>query len=403
VLPLASAELTLTEGARIAIRALALVVLLSIVAPTPACVLASAVAPAPIRFIFTSDAHYGLHRDTFRGQHDVDAQVVNRAMIAAMNEVGRRVGPIDFIVEGGDVANREEEIDGRQVPPASVTWAQFAADYFGALRVRTSTGASAPLYVVPGNHDLANAIGFYRPMYPSIDRRAMASLFNRMMHPPQERTATTFDPAADVVTFSTTTGGVHFAFVSLWPDSRARAWLDRDLAAMSASTPVVLFAHDPPDGDARHFRNPNGAHEINETDRFENLLADVFADGPTVDTPDAIEQRAFERFLERHPNVVAYFHGHSNYNEFYDWRGPDRTIALHAFRVDSPMKGALSGSDETALSFQLATIAADRSSLTVRECLWNVDPSRSTPEIVWGDDRTVALRTAHTSTDGPLR
>jgi len=383
--------------------ALLALALLMVGALAPDWTRASAGASAPIRFIFTSDAHYGLHREAFRGEKDVDAQNVNRALVAAMNEVGRRVGSIDFVVEGGDVANREEEIDGRRVPSASVAWSQFASDYFGALTLKTSAGTRAPVYVVPGNHDLSNAIGFYRPMYPSIDRAGMASLFNRMMRPRQPRTATTFDPAADMVTFSRAIRGVQFVFVSLWPDSRARAWLDRELDATSPSTPVVLFAHDPPDGEARHFRNPNGAHDVNDRDRFENLLADVFADGPTIDMPSVIEQRALERFLERHPNVVAYFHGHSNYNEFYDWRGPDHTAALHTFRVDSPLKGAVSGSDETALSFQLATIATDRSSLTVRECLWNVDPSGSMPQIAWGDDRTVDLRRAPSTTSSQLR
>src|SRR6516165_9420756 len=67
----------------------------------------AATGPTPIRFLFTSDAHYGLHRAQFRGRTDVDAQTVNRALVAAMNDVGRLVGPIDFIVKGGDVSNRE--------------------------------------------------------------------------------------------------------------------------------------------------------------------------------------------------------------------------------------------------------------------------------------------------------
>ena len=47
----------------------------------------SAQAP-PIRFAFTSDAHYGLTRSTFRGHTDVDAHVVNAALVDAINHVG---------------------------------------------------------------------------------------------------------------------------------------------------------------------------------------------------------------------------------------------------------------------------------------------------------------------------
>jgi hypothetical protein len=350
----------------------------------------AATGPTPIRFLFTSDAHYGLHRAQFRGRTDVDAQTVNRALVAAMNDVGRLVGPIDFIVEGGDVSNREEELDGVSVQVASVSWAQFDSDYYGGLRVRTSTGAYAPLYVVPGNHDLSNAIGFVKPLQPPTDSAALLSMFNRMLHPAPIMTSGTFHATSDRVNFSNTIGGVHFVFVGLWPDSIARTWLDRDLAVLPSSMPVVLFTHDPPGVEAKHFRNPNGTHDLNDQDRFENLLADVFEDGTTIDAPALIEQRTLEGFVQRHANIVTYFHGHSNYNEFYDWAGPDHSLSLHTFRVDSPMKGAVSAYDETALSFQLATVAADGSTLTVKECLWNVE-AMSTSPIVWGEERTVDL------------
>jgi hypothetical protein len=104
-----------------------------------------------------------------------------------------------------------------------------------------------------------------------------------------------------------------------------------------------------------------------------------------------IEQRALEAFLRDHPNVVAYFHGNSNWNEFYDWQGPDRSIRLHVFRVDSPIKGAVSAWDETKLSFQVATIDPARQTLTVRECLWNVDPAHPAAPIAWGEAATVPL------------
>src|SRR5215475_7717736 len=73
-----------------------------------------------VQFIFTADSHYGLTR-SFRGQNNVAAHVVNAAMVAQMNKLpsanfpadgGLRasgpVGPIDFVVDGGDIANRAE-------------------------------------------------------------------------------------------------------------------------------------------------------------------------------------------------------------------------------------------------------------------------------------------------------
>jgi hypothetical protein len=178
-------------------------------------------------------------------------------------------------------------------------------------------------------------------------------------------------------------GGVHLVFLTVWPDSRGRAWLARDLAHVAASTPVVVFAHDQPDAQSKHFTNPNGARDINAVDKFENLLSDTFADGKTIDADDTLEQAAWEAFVREHPNVTAYFHGNSNWNEFYVWRGPHASVMLHTFRVDSPMKGKLSESDERKLSYHVATIDTGTMTLTVRERLWNTAS--------WGDAATVNL------------
>jgi hypothetical protein len=66
------------------------------------------------------------------------------------------------------------------------------------------------------------------------------------------------------------------------------------------------------------------------------------------------------------------------------FRGHDNT-----FRVDSPMKGAVSADDETRLSFHVASIDTATLQLTVRECLWNATPDA--PSLSWGDSRTVSL------------
>src|SRR5262249_45353345 len=92
-----------------------------------------------IRFVFSSDAHFGITRPTFRRAADVSAVVVNHAPVEELNGLSRAtfprdggldasqpVGPVDFMVEGGDVANRQEITETGPIQPAAVSWAQFA-------------------------------------------------------------------------------------------------------------------------------------------------------------------------------------------------------------------------------------------------------------------------------------
>jgi hypothetical protein len=178
----------------------------------------------------------------------------------------------------------------------------------------------------------------------------------------------------------------------VWPDSQARAWIENDLKAVGDSTPVFLFTHDQPDVEAKHFINPNGKHDVNSTDQFENLLTDTFADGPSTTAKSLVEQRQLEAFLARHRNITAYFHGNSNWNQFYDWIGPNGSVVLHTFRADSPMKGDASAADERKLSFQVVTIDTASRMMTVRECLWDADPAHPNAPLAWGGSTTVALQ-----------
>ena len=228
-------------------------------------------------------------------------------------------------------------------------------------------------------------------MSPPTDGTPLVDIYNRMLAPPQAKTATTFDYQGDRVFYAHDFGGVHFVFLHIWPDSAMRGRMERDFSHVSASTPIIIFTHDQPDVEAKHFINPNGIHDVNAADQFENLLADRFADGLTVDTPSLIEQAQFELFLRHHPNVTAYFHGNSNWHQFYDWNGPGRSARLHAFRVDSPMKGAVSSLDETKLSFEVVTIDSASRTMTVRECLWNPDPVHPGSPVAWGGSATVTL------------
>lgn len=123
------------------------------------------------------------------------------------------------------------------------------------------------------------------------------------------------------------------------------------------------------------------------------VIGDVYADGSAWDGPTEIAQRQFATFLKAHRNNVGYFHGHSNSNEFYAWKGPDKDVALPTFRVDSPIKGKGSGKDETRLSFEVVAFDVSQKKLTTRECLWNrtAGAGGKPTGVAWGESTTVSL------------
>jgi|GEM_PF-322117 len=354
-----------------------------------------------VQFIYTSDQHYGLTKTTFQGAANVDAKIVNAALVAKMNTIsamtlpnkgvnaGKPVGPLDFIIETGDIANRQDS--ATHIQNATTSWGQFVTDYINGSTLKNSAGQKTPLLVSPGNHDISNAIGYYKPMVPATDAGSMAGIYNTMFNPAVPKTALSYNYSTDKIHYSIDIQGIHLIVVNFWPDSAERVWMESDLQKVSSTTPVILFAHAPPDCESRLFTNPNGLHNVNAKDQFENECSEIFKDGTTISAPCTIEQRGLSTFLKSHPNITAYFHGHTNYNEYYTWKGPDNDVALNTFRVDSPMKGSTSASDETKLSFQLVTIDAQSKTMTVRECLWNAAPSNPTGPIVWGQDTTVSL------------
>jgi len=344
---------------------------------------------ADIEFVFTSDAHYGLVKSTFRGTSNASSQVVNQAMVAQINTMagavlpsdsgvraGQPVGAVDFIVEGGDVANRMELASAVQTDAAS--WAQYANDYVNGITLTDHAGLRAPLITIPGNHDVSNAIGYYKAMSPAIDATSMVAIFNAAMNPAVPRTNATYNYTTDKVHFSKTFGGVHFAFVNMWPDSVERAWLASDIATLNPHTPVIIFCHDQPDVETKHLKNPNGDHGINATDQFENMTED-YASVSKISMPSTSEQRALVAFLKANRNIVAYFHGNSHIQEMVTYAGPDSDIALPVFSVDSPMKGTVSSTDEAKLAFNLGSIDVVGKQMTVREVHWNSTKSSSSP------------------------
>ncbi|MCL2760101.1 MAG: metallophosphoesterase [Desulfuromonadales bacterium] len=401
---------------------------------------------------YTSDTHYGLKRVAFSGMSSAqqvnEAMIdemdrLQQQGVKLPNDDGVNAGQsiveVDFVAHTGDTINRSE---GAVYPyknaPAAAIWAQFQADYFTRLDVTDRSGKQAPLYLAPGNHEISDSIGYYKAG-SVLDATAYANIYNLMMNPATSMTSASFIGSSAPIQFADTanytagmtTGGasyttpanrtvtsrdvngVHFLFVGMWPDAINRNLIDADLAKVSPTTPVVLFTHAPPEAEAKILTNPYtppaaafpvGTMSINSTNMFEAVISDVFipptSPAPTSVTPysdpptNSVEyqvlgnQRALVAWLKTHKNIVAWFNGHDNYNQFYDFTGPDNDISLPTFRVDSPMKGDISGlgtstPDPTKLSFQVISIDAGAKHMTVREYLWDTK--------TWGVSRTISL------------
>ncbi|MGZ3946299.1 MAG: metallophosphoesterase family protein [Mucilaginibacter sp.] len=357
-----------------------------------------------INIVFTSDAHYGITRAKFRGDTAVPSLKVNAAMVGQVNAVpdltlpadgginaGKKTGAVDYVIEGGDIANRMEP----PVQSAAISWSQFENEYMHHITLVGHDGKPAKLLIVPGNHDISNSIGYARVMKPATDPTSMVNIYNLMLKPQKPLTNADYNYAKDKINYSRNIKGIHFMFITLWPDSAERVWMQKDLDTVAANTPVIIFTHDQPECEAKHFTNPLPPYNMTLDNHFENLTAEHYKEGTVAARDDgatAVEQRGFVKFLKRHPNIKAYFHGNSNWNEFYVYHGPDNDVNLDIFRVDSPMKGKYSAKDETALSFQLISLDTQSQALTVRECLWNTRPSDAAQKVVFGKSSTVSLR-----------
>jgi hypothetical protein len=357
-----------------------------------------------VNMIFTSDAHFGITRAQFRGDTAVAGVKVNKAMVAQMNtlpgltlpadggvKAGTTVGGIDYLVECGDIANRMEV----PIQSAAISWGQFDDDYFKGLKTIGHNGKPTQFLIVPGNHDISNAVGFYKTMNPAIDPTSMVKIYNLMMRPKTPLSNASYHYPADRINYSRNIKGIHMMFITLWPDSAQRIWMQKDLDTVAATTPVFIFTHDQPTCEAKHFTNPVAPFDINSKAKFENLTAERYKEGANAKGEDAttdIEQRGWVKFLKAHPNIKAYFHGNSNWNEFYTYHGPDNDVNLPVFRVDSPMKGKYSAKDETLQSFQLISIDTKAQTLTARECLWNTQPANPAQKVVFGKSVTVSVK-----------
>ena len=352
-----------------------------------------------VQFVYTSDSHFGITRPDFRDAKNVSAKIVNQAMVEQMNTLsmlklpndngvksGKIIGPIDYLINTGDIANREE----KGVQNAKKSWNEFVTTYLDGITLKDKNGEKVKFLLLPGNHDVSNAIGHFKIDAP-IDNTAMVEIYNYMF-PTSPKTSANYNYKTDKIHYSKNVLGIHLAFINIWPDSNERAWLENDLKSVSSTTPVLLFTHDQPDVESKHFINPNGDHTINGIDKFENLLTDEYKDGKSIkEDVTKIEQRELVAFLKLHKNIKAYFHGNNNENRFFDYHGPDNDISLKIIQVDSPMKGNLSKNDEKLVSFQFVSIDTKKKIITVRECLWNSDLSTPNSPIVWGKSTTFSL------------
>jgi hypothetical protein len=349
-----------------------------------------------INFIFTSDVHFGLTKDHFRGKNDVPANEVDMAMMQVMNNLytsklptdkgvleNKLIGGIDALVITGDIANRME----KGVQSATASWKQFENVFITNNHLKKANGIKSELLIVPGNHDMSNAIGFHRPMEPKKDPASMIGIYNLMF--PNNKVSS-FDSSLHRIHYSRDINGVHFIFLSLYPDSAERVWMEKDLKNIALTTPVFLFAHSIPDVEPRFFENPNGIHDINEEDKFENLVPERYKDSKDIKGETTIEQNGFVHFIQQHPNIKVYFHGHENWTEYYTYSGPSKNINLTCIRADSPMKGRISAKDEKKLAFELISINTQSGLLSVREVLWNAQEGLSF--FIWGMTANYSLK-----------
>jgi alkaline phosphatase len=361
----------------------------------------------PTTFLYTSDPHYGIKRSVVFGGYS-NAVQVNSLMIRSINNMpnetlpgdsgikaGQQLGAIDFVAMTGDVANRQEKSKGIQ--SATVSWGQFKNDYINTISVLDKSGSKAALYLTPGNHDVSNAIGYTKTLLPATDDAVMFNMYNMFMKPATPMVAGGYNYANNRIVYSKDIGGVHFVFLSMWPDSTIRPLIDADLAGMTnKNAPVVLFTHDQPDIETKHLTSDlTTATTFDFTKSFENLVTDVVTDLDaagklTTSSPTTTAQKGLADWLATKKNIVAYFHGNDNYTQNYTWTGSSNQINLNVFRVDSPMKGVKSGADATdgkgdpsLLAYNVVTIDAAAQNMTVREYLWQ--------QKKWGTSTTVSL------------
>ena len=256
-------------------------------------------SPAPglsLTFFVSSDPHYG-----FRTPEVNNTEVVSDLNSLPGTTYPGGAGTVEtpaFVAVTGDLT---QSYDNFFQPPA-VAWQRFVADY---SLTGTEGTLNYPVYEIAGNHDHLNDLWYGGNIRSAIEGRH-GSLF-----------------------YSIDVAGVHMVFADVWPDAAIRAWMADDLAALPANTPVMLYMHDPPDGDVDHV----------------NLgIIDDVDSAALLDTIDDY-------------NIVGIFHGHLHIAGHDTWNGFD------VYRAGS--------SKDSSFSFLVVQVTDD--TLTVDEWNWEAD------------------------------
>ena len=375
---------------------------------------------ADVQFVILSDVHYGYIRSypvpipgSSPATNATTSVAVNQLLMTSLNTMSTltfpadggvsasaAVGPVDFVAVTGDIANRFQADTQNAVQASTASYADFTANTLNRLTLKDKTNTIARFFLAPGNHDVSNAIGNTKIPVANVDGGAMKELLK--VAKPSVTLPTTYDRAyfeakdtagawINKPNYSMDIGGIHFIALTIWPDSGNRKWIDADLASVPLTTPVMLFMHDYPDVDPKHLTSPNNATGLVTDANYEGVASDVIdpSEAPVLTagaTSTNVEQRAFVTWLKTKPNIVAYFHGHSNSNEMWDYKGPDNDITLKCFRIDSPMKGDVTAKDAssyTMMSYAMASVDTVNRLMTVREVRWYPTP-------VFSNDTTTA-------------
>ena len=80
----------------------------------------------------------------------------------------------DAVISTGDIANRMEGTDERLIPSATECWDLFEKQYINGVSLKDRAGKAAEVLAIPGNHDVTNAVGFYKAMTPCGGQRLSA-------------------------------------------------------------------------------------------------------------------------------------------------------------------------------------------------------------------------------------
>ena len=345
-----------------------------------------------VNIVFVSDSHYGISRE-FNGKTRT-SDYVNSAMLKVINSLpgdilpddkgvgaGSSINGIEFIVHGGDVSNRQEN----GVQSSAESWNQFKTNFINKITTLKKDSTPTDLFIVAGNHDVSNAIGHYRGLNPETDPTALCEIYNLMMQPDILRNAEDFSYDSTKTRYAVNRFGIRFLFINIWPGKEEREWMSSYLDTIPQGVPAVIFTHDEAEIEYKHLSNPFPPYGVTPDLPYENVISDRAHEHES----SVYEQREFAEWLKKYPSVKAYFHGNTNYNEFYTYTGPDNNVSLPVFRVDSPMKGEISAFDQSKLSFQVITINEKTKEMTVRECLWA--RGKKGRKMKWGESKTIQL------------